>query len=159
MKKGAPVVRWGYVFFEEQGDAPARVWLLTRTPEIRQHLFNAIDAVLWTKYPPRALLPKRWKSMKDIQGADMSQYHEALAHDTEFNYRLFCRFDSSAADTKQLATPVLVILDGRMKPLRSPMPPGDYEAVKALWPRYYKDAQTRRCTPVEFPPVWVRRRP
>lgn len=159
VKKGNPVVRWGYVFFEDQGDAPARDWLLAQSSTIRQHLLNAVDAILWSKNPPRAVLPKRWASMKDIQGIDMSQYHEALAHDDQVNYRLFCRFDSSAASTKHLATPILVILDGKTKPRHSPMPTAEYQAIKDLWPRYYNDAQNRRCTPVEFPPIRVRGRP
>jgi hypothetical protein len=156
-KKGAtPPPPWGYVLFEENEHAPARDWLLAQSPRVRKMMLDTLDFILAAQTPPRAFLPNRWASMKDIAGVDMSSYHEARDKHGDTLYRLFCRFDSSAEQTK-LGARVLVILDGRTKPVREPLDPAEYKAIKALWPRYYQP--TRRCTPVEYPPIQVKAKP
>lgn len=154
-KKGAHVQRWGYVFFEENGNAPARDWLLDQPARVRKMMLDTLDYILAAQTPPRAFLPNRWASMKDLPGIDMSSYHEARDKDDITLYRLFCRFDSSA-QSSTLGAPVLVILDGRTKPVGTKLALAEYQAVKNLWPRYYQPV--RRCTSVEYAPTQLKAR-
>ena len=53
-KKKRPAQRWGYVFYEERGDAPAYAWLLSLPNNIRTEFMNTIEAVLLSDNPRRA---------------------------------------------------------------------------------------------------------
>jgi hypothetical protein len=141
--------RWGYVFYEDESVAPAADYLESLPSNVRQRLLDTIDAVLLGKNPPRAYLPNRWHSMKD-RGVDMGDYFEARDQHGDTNHRLFCRFDSAAANT-DLASPVLVLLTGASKPVRTPMDDKEYRAAHAAWARY--NQPRRRCGPISFPPA------
>ena len=150
-KKKRPAQRWGYVFYEERGDAPAYDWLLSLPNNIRTEFTNTIEAVLLGDNPPAAYLLNRWHAMKKVGKVDMGGYHEARDQLGETNYRLFCRFDRAAAEVEELRSPVLVILDGASKPDRNPMANTVYERVQQLWARYFQPE--RRCSEIDFPPV------
>lgn len=147
-KPTQPVKKWGYVFFEERDFAPAANFLEGLRSNVRQRLFDAVDAVLLTRIPPRAYLPNRWHSMKDAEGIDMGDYCEARDQHGDSNYRLFCRFDSAAEGI--LGAPVLVLLGGAQKPVRTRMDSTEYVAIQNAWNRY-NQAQ-RRCSGVSYPP-------
>lgn len=151
-EKYNPAPRWGYVFYQEDKDeeAPAFTWLAGLPASVRDRFIATLDAVLLTKHPPRAYLPNRWHSMKEVQGRDMGDYFEARHQYDGTNYRLFCRFDSAAATTA-LGSPVLVIIDGASKPVRRAMPDSAYARVQQLWARYLHPE--RRCSEVDFPPI------
>ncbi len=144
-----PQNRWGYVFVEDAGESAVRDWLIDLPSKVRQQLLDTLDAVLTTREPTRAYLPNRWHSMRDAEGVDMGDYHEARDQHRGTNYRLICRFDS-AADAL-LGSPVLVLLHGASKPDRTALPSREYVAATQAWQRYR--GEPRRCSPVSFPPV------
>lgn len=147
--KHEETVRWGYVFYEEDGHAPAAEFLEALPSNVRQRLLDTLDAVLQQRNPPRTYLPNRWHSMKE-GGVDMSDYFEARDQHGDTNYRLFCRFDSAAARTA-LGAPVLVLLSGAAKPVRIAMDSTEYVTAKALWSRY--NHSTRSASAVSYPPL------
>jgi hypothetical protein len=150
-KKKRPAQRWGFVFYEDRGAAPAYDWLLSLPKNIRTEFTNTIEAVLLSQNPPAAYLMNRWHAMKEVGKVDMGGYHEARDQFGGTNYRLFCRFDQAAADVEELRSPVLVILHGASKPDRNPMPDTVYEHVQEAWARYFRPE--RRCSGIDFPPV------
>lgn len=141
--------KWGYVFYEDDGDVPAADFLAALPPNVRRQFFNTLDAVLLTPHPPRAYLPNRWHSMKKVGQVDMGDFFEARDQHGKTNYRLFCRFDSAAAAT--LGAPVLVLISGSDKPERTAMDEREYERARALWTRY--DQNRHRSSSVSYPPA------
>jgi hypothetical protein len=150
-KKKSPPERWGYVFYEERGVAPAWDWLIGLPENIRGEFINTLDAVLRTPNPPTAYLPNRWHAMKKVKNIDMGAYHEARDQHAATNYRLYCRFDRLAAEVEELGSPVLVILRGASKPQGTEMPESIYREVQLLWAAYFRTE--RRCSAIDFPPV------
>lgn len=110
---------------------PGRVFLRETCPAKVRATMNAALIAVAAAPPKRFAGGGYWEAMK----GEMSGWFEVRVDGpNRHHYRLFCRLDYKATNS---AKPLLVVVTGLDKPLRTTLSEADYAEVRALGDEYF----------------------
>jgi len=140
---------WDIAFYADGEQVPADAFMRSIPSKPRRQLVVWILAV--AAFPPyRFPASTMFQPMSQEGAVDMSGFHETRdEHDGQL-YRLLCIIDRHAA-TKGCPNPVLAIIDGINKPVRTKVPDADYARIKRLGEDYRASNPRKVRRPLGLP--------
>lgn len=125
--KGAGSKEWALAMYQTpSGEVPSETFLLEECRESVQQMLLAIVVAVKEAPPPRFPTSHLWHVMRD----DMKGLHEARDEHDGTLYRLFCVVDRQAPQ-HGLDAPVVALICGGTKPVRSKMNQSVYDQAQA----------------------------
>ncbi|MFC9876436.1 hypothetical protein [Nocardia salmonicida] len=111
------------------GQMPGREFINALPTSLRARVRTVLAAV--AAAPPMKFSGGGyWEAMHD----EMTGWYELRCRHRNTHYRVFCRLDSDAIGRDK---PLLVIFDGRSKPLRTAFSDSEYAEVRELGEEYF----------------------
>jgi hypothetical protein len=130
--KGGDSDEWALAMYQTaSGDVPSETFLLQECPDSVQQMLLAIVVAVKEAPPPRFPTSHLWHVMRD----DMKGLHEARDEHDGTLYRLFCVVDRRAPQ-HGLDAPVVALICGGTKPVRSKMEQSVYDQAQAYRDEY-----------------------